>query len=253
MHRVLLAMKRRAAVHGRSWRHLGRPAGTAAGSGGRARRAIVETVTDAEARFGANHPECAATRAVDRLRVTEYRRFDDQDHTYLDYTGGGVYAESQLHAHTDLLMRGVFGNPHSGNPASLAMTALVEEARATVLDFFRASPDDYTAIFTPNATGALKLLGEAYPFSAGARYLLAEDNHNSVNGIREFARQRGADIVYAPVAAPDLRLDEPCLRRLLDAPAPKAICFSGPIQLHGGPARLELDRRSAAAGLGCVA
>ena len=44
----------------------------------------------------------------------------------------------------------------------------------------------------PNASGALKLVGEAYPFAPGGRYLLSADNHNSVNGIREFARARGA-------------------------------------------------------------
>jgi selenocysteine lyase/cysteine desulfurase len=61
-----------------------------------------------------------------------------------------------------MLARGVFGNPHSGNPSSLAMTGLVERARAAVLDFFRVSADDYVAIFTPNATGALRLVGEAH-------------------------------------------------------------------------------------------
>ena len=74
----------------------------------------------------------------------------------------------------------------------MAMTQLVEHARAFVLEFFNASPDEYTVIFTPNASGALKLVGEAYPFAPGDQYLLTFDNHNSVNGIREFARARGA-------------------------------------------------------------
>ena len=78
------------------------------------------------------------------------------------------------------------------------MTELVERARAAVLEFFRASPDEYVAIFTPNATGALRLVGEAYPFRAGDRFLLTFDNHNSVNGIREFARARGAETTYVP-------------------------------------------------------
>jgi selenocysteine lyase/cysteine desulfurase len=32
---------------------------------------------------------------------------------------------------------------------------LLERTRASVLDYLRASSDDYVAIFTPNATGAL--------------------------------------------------------------------------------------------------
>jgi molybdenum cofactor sulfurtransferase len=43
--------------------------------------------------------------------------------------------------------------------------------------------------------------------------LLTFDNHNSVNGIREFARAKGATVDYAPVAMPDLRLDSPKLER----------------------------------------
>src|SRR5918993_367931 len=74
-----------------------------------------------------------------------------------------------------------------------------EPARTSVLQYFNASPDEYVAIFTPNASGALKLVGEAYPFGAGDRYLLTVDNHNSVNGIREFAHARGAAIEYVPL------------------------------------------------------
>jgi molybdenum cofactor sulfurtransferase len=184
----------------------------------------------AESAFHTRFPTYAATRAVDDLRATEYRRFDDQGHTYLDYTGGGVYAESQLRAHADLLARGIFGNPHSGNPASLCMTALVEQGRARVLEHFNASSDEYVAIFTPNATGALKLLGEAYPFRSGSRYLLTVDNHNSVNGIREFARRRGAAIAYAPITATDLRIDDYQLSRLLDTPCSEPKLFAFPAQ-----------------------
>jgi molybdenum cofactor sulfurtransferase len=157
-----------------------------------------------------------STALLDDVRLWEYGRLDDGDHVYLDYTGGGLYADSQLRAHMDLLRRNVFGNPHSVNPTSSAMTALVERARDRVLDYFNASPDEYVAIFTPNATGALRLVGEAYPFHEGDRFVLTFDNHNSVNGIREFARARGAETSYVPSVAPDLRVDEELLRKYLD-------------------------------------
>jgi selenocysteine lyase/cysteine desulfurase len=113
------------------------------------------------------------------------------------------------------LRTNVFGNPHSLNPTSAAMTELVEHARLSVLDFFDAAPDEYVAIFTPNATGALRLVGEAYPFHPGDRFLLTFDNHNSVNGIREFARARGAKTTYVPSETPDLRVDPELLPRYL--------------------------------------
>jgi molybdenum cofactor sulfurtransferase len=119
-----------------------------------------------------------------------------------------------------LLQRHVFGNPHSNNPTSQAITHLVEQARTSVLEYFHASPDDYVAIFTLNASGALKLVGEAYPFGPGDRYLLTYDNHNSVNGIREFARAKGATVTYTPVVRPDMRLDEARLAASLDQARP---------------------------------
>ena len=172
------------------------------------------------ATFCAAYPRYAATQALDDLRAREYRRLDEQDHVYLDYTGAGLYAESQLRDHMALMSQRVFGNPHSQNPTSLAMTELVEQTRAYVLDYFHASPEEYEAIFTPNASGALKLLGESYAFGPGDRYLLTYDNHNSVNGIREFARAQGAAVTYAPVLAPEMRLDEDFLERQLKQVAP---------------------------------
>jgi molybdenum cofactor sulfurtransferase len=168
-----------------------------------------------EAAFRRAHPEYASTTVLDELRGTDFARLDRAGHTYLDYTGGGLYAASQLAEHMRLLESGVFGNPHSINPTSAASTELVERARARVLEFFNASDEEYVAIFTPNATGALRLVGEAYPFHAGDRFLLTFDNHNSVNGIREFARARGADTTYVPSVAPDLRVDEGLLPRYL--------------------------------------
>ncbi|HSQ27896.1 MAG TPA: aminotransferase class V-fold PLP-dependent enzyme [Anaerolineales bacterium] len=157
--------------------------------------------------FLQRYPTYAGTAKLDEMRKSDYTRLDQQQQIYLDYTGGGLHAESQVRQHLDLLTTQVFGNPHSHNPTSLAMTELVEEARRYVLDFFHAPVEEYTAIFTSNASGALKLVGESYPFTPGSHYVLAFDNHNSVNGIREFAKARGAKVTYVPVIAPELRLD----------------------------------------------
>jgi selenocysteine lyase/cysteine desulfurase len=168
-----------------------------------------------ETAFRLGHPTYAETAVLDDLRRSGFARLDRGGHVYLDYTGGGLYAQSQLRDHMRLLESGVFGNPHSINPTSAASTELVERARAYVLEFFNASPEEYVAIFTPNATGALRLVGEAYPFRPGDRYLLTFDNHNSVNGIREFARARGAETTYVPSVPPELRVDQDLLPRYL--------------------------------------
>ena len=158
------------------------------------------------ARFLDGHPDYATTSALDDWRTSEYGRLDAQGHVYLDYTGGGLHADSQVRAHAELLSQHVLGNPHSASPSSTDMTRLVERTRAAVLAYFNGT-GEYTAVFTLNASGALKLVGESYPFEAGGRFLLTVDNHNSVNGIREFARAKGASVDYAPLTVPELRID----------------------------------------------
>jgi len=182
-------------------------------------------------RFLEAYPEFATTVTLDDLRATEYSRLDSLRQTYLDYTGGGLYAASQLRDHLALLATNVFGNPHSKNLTSLAMGMRVETTRLDVLRFFNASPDEYMVICTPNSTGALKLLGESYPFELGSVFALTADNHNSVNGIREFARRKEATVAYVPIVAPELRVDESALWDVLkSAPEAPSKLFAFPAQ-----------------------
>ena len=200
--------------------------------------------------FLKEYPTYPTTHIIDDLRAVEYARLDLGGHIYLDYTGGGLYAESQLRRHHRLLAEHVFGNPHSGNPTSQAATQLVEHAREYVLNFFNADPDEYIAVFTPNASGALKLIGESYPF-AGGRYLLTFDNHNSVNGIREFAHARGGEVSYIPVALPDMRVDESQLDRELAQPSKNGYnLFAYPAQSNFSSVKHPLDWIEKAHGYG---
>ena len=150
----------------------------------------------AKANFLKEFPEFRATAFVDKLRRSEYSRLDSNDQVYLDYTGGGLYAKRQVELHANLLTSQVFGNPHSSNPTSTISTELCQRAREAVLKFFNASPDDYHVIFTSNATGAIKIVGESYPFGETSRVVFTEDNHNSVSGMREFTIRKGAKVRY---------------------------------------------------------
>ena len=171
--------------------------------------------TDRYREFLATYPEYESTSHVDEIRAADYSRLDQAGDAYLDYTGACIYAASQVRAHAELLASNLLGNPHSASPASSSATDLVERSRRAVLEWFNAA-DDYTAIFTLNATGALKHIGESYPFESG-RFLLTVDNHNSVNGIREFAAAAGVSACYAPLTTPELRIDEAQLDMLLGA------------------------------------
>lgn len=153
--------------------------------------------------------------AFAELRATEFGYLDEQGQVYLDHTGAGLPARRQLDAHAERIRSGCYGNPHSENPTSLASSHLVEQTRAAILEHFNADPAEYAVVFTPNATGACRLVGEAFPFGKRSRLVLPLDNHNSVNGLREYARAGGARTIYVPFSGPDLRIGDEAIRRAL--------------------------------------
>jgi len=209
-----------------------------AGSSTREKLRVEEACAD----FLSRYTNYKKTVVLDELRATEYRRLDERGQVYLDYTGGSLYAESQLEKHFQLLRSGVFGNPHSSNPTSVAMTEHVEWARRYALSYFNARAEDYILVFTKNASGGLKLVGESFPFAPGSRYLLTFDNHNSVNGIREFARAKGATVEYAPLTLPELRLDAARLESLLGEANPaRDNLFAYPAQSNFSGVKHPLD------------
>ena len=142
------------------------------------------------------------------LRQREFSRLDRNGEAYLDYTGSALYAERQIRAYSSLLRRGVFGNPHSESNPSRASTEIIDNARAQVLEFLDAPAEDYIVCFTANTSAAIKLVAESFPFSSDSCLLLSTDNHNSVNGIREYARSSGAKVEYLPLDE-ELRLADP--------------------------------------------
>ncbi|MFL6246353.1 MAG: aminotransferase class V-fold PLP-dependent enzyme [Thermoanaerobaculia bacterium] len=137
--------------------------------------------------------------SVAELRTREFARLDRQNHVYLDYTGSALYAESQIRAHHELLREGLFGNPHSEHRPSRASTDVIDSARATLLRFLDVDADTHDVIFTANTTAAIKLVAESYPFAPDTTCVLSADNHNSINGIREYARRAGASVRYLPL------------------------------------------------------
>ena len=172
------------------------------------------------------------------LRQTEFGRLDALGHAYLDYTGAALYGATQIERHHDRLLSRVFGNPHSENPAALESTGSMECARARVLAFFHADPAEYDVVFTANASAALRIVGESFPFESGSRFALTADNHNSVNGIRRFATRAGADVRYVPLDG-ELRPVDP--RPWLDGASPRRRhLFAYPAQSNFSGARHPL-------------
>jgi selenocysteine lyase/cysteine desulfurase len=171
------------------------------------------------------------------LRDSEFARLDETGSVYLDYTGSALYPASLVRRDADRLTRSVLGNPHSESAPSLASTAAMDRARALTQRLVNASAADYDVVFTANASSAIRILAEAFPFRPGSTLVLTADNHNSVNGLRIPARNRRARVVSVPLTR-QLRARDP---RPWLTPARTPSLFAFPAQSNFSGVRHPLE------------
>jgi selenocysteine lyase/cysteine desulfurase len=165
-------------------------------------------------------------------RARELTRVDRAGLAYVDYTGAALYAESLVRADAARLGQVVLGNPHSQHGPSRESTGDVERAREAILAFLHADPAEYAVVLTANATAACRLVGESFPFTPDSALVLTADNHNSVNGIREYARARGAAISVIPIDE-ELRLVDPLTALATPARGPSLFAFPAQSNFSG--------------------
>jgi selenocysteine lyase/cysteine desulfurase len=180
----------------------------------------------------------------ERLRAREFARLDRRGIAYLDFAASGQYAASQAVAYAELLADGVFGNPHSEHQPSRDSSAAIDAARFALLEAMGLSGSDYAVCFTANTSAAIKLVAEAWPFGPRRGLVLSQDNHNSVNGIREYARAAGAPVAILPLDE-DLRLDSP-EARLAALPDSDGGLFAFPAQSNFSGVKHKLGLVAAA-------
>jgi selenocysteine lyase/cysteine desulfurase len=176
----------------------------------------------------------------DELRQREFARLDEHNIAYLDFAAAGLYGTSQADAYAERLRGGIYGNPHSEHGPSRASEAELAAARAATLAYFDADPGLYDVCFTANTSAAIKLVAESYPFDAGRSLVLSADNHNSVNGMREFARRAGAPVHVLPLDE-ELRLEDPAARLHALAATHRTGLFAFPVQSNFSGVRHPLD------------
>jgi selenocysteine lyase/cysteine desulfurase len=171
-------------------------------------------------------------------RARELSRIERAGLAYLDYTGAALYPESVVRADAERLTRRVLGNPHSEHGPSRDAASDLHDARAALLELLHASDDDYVAIITANATAAARLVAESFPFAERGALALTADNHNSVIGIREQARAKGAALRTVGLDA-NLRLRQPLAS--LERPPRGPSLFAYPAQSNFSGVRHPLS------------
>lgn len=152
---------------------------------------------------------------IEHIRKVHFKRLNGI--TYLDHAGAALYSDLHLSNVFSDLSSNLYGNPHSRCQSSLQSSEIIEVVRNRVLSHFSVTSDEYAVIFTSNCTSALKIVGECFDFcdrpeteaemfqyfiknfddenqnSCKPIFLLLNDNHTSVVGIRELVKRNGIE------------------------------------------------------------
>ncbi|MCD7465450.1 hypothetical protein HAX54_001354, partial [Datura stramonium] len=139
--------------------------------------------------FGITHGYPNAPKNIDEIRATEFKRVKDT--VYLIMLGRLCIPSLKMEAKPRTLVV-VFMEILIARAVAVWLARTLAKARQQVLNFFNASPREYSCIFTSGATAALKLVGETFPWSSHSSFMYSMENHNSVLGIREYALSKGA-------------------------------------------------------------
>lgn len=99
-----------------------------------------ESLDSAQRRYISANPVYKQSAPLDTLRRREFKRLRTC-RAYLDYTGAGLYPESLVKDHANLLSKNLFGNPHSTSPR-------FEELLLVVVDFGRSTHPFFVPVLT---------------------------------------------------------------------------------------------------------
>ncbi|XP_055912772.1 molybdenum cofactor sulfurase 3 [Eupeodes corollae] len=162
----------------------------------------------------------------------EFKRLGEN--TYLDHAGTTLYSEKQIEYAEKVLKENLFCNPHTCKVTG----DLVDQVRFRILNHFNTDANNYSVVFTANATAALKLAGECFNFGEGGRFYYCQENHTSVLGMREVVRTNDLVALTKDDLLDNLKGDENV--HLTEATSNSLVVFSAQCNFSGYKLPLSL-------------
>ena len=202
-------------------------------------------------------PDYTATGALDELRAREFGRLDAEGHTYLDYTGAGLYGASQVRRHSELLLVGRLRQ---------SRTPRIPR-RSGPPNWWRGPPS--RPVVLQRVAGRLlrRLHRQREPGAEAGRRVVSVRARRPGSSSPSTTTTRSTASASSPGRAgraTDVRAGGPArpARRRADRRArtrrrpvrrARAVRVPGPVELLGRAARSRLDCRGAVAGVGRAA
>ncbi|KAH6589357.1 hypothetical protein BASA50_010102 [Batrachochytrium salamandrivorans] len=104
---------------------------------------------------------------------------------YLDSAGAPPVPAAVVTAHAAALGRTLLANPHSGTaPAAVYTASRIDQVRQRILRHFGVSSASHTVVFAANASAAIKIVADHFPWTGSSLLCYHQSSHTSVVGIR---------------------------------------------------------------------
>ncbi|KAG5864065.1 hypothetical protein JTB14_012991 [Gonioctena quinquepunctata] len=131
--------------------------------------------------------------------------------TYLDHAGATLYSEKQMRNICRDLETSIYANPHSLHSSSKSTEDTVDVIRYKILQHFNTTNEEFSVVFTSGTTNALKIIAECFDYGKTSGTLAhLEDNHTSVLGMRNFAKNSVEVKVEKAFEIMSKHVDVPC-------------------------------------------
>ncbi|KAL3280199.1 hypothetical protein HHI36_017699 [Cryptolaemus montrouzieri] len=121
---------------------------------------------------------------------SEFQRIKDD--YFLDHSGGTLYSERQIENILNDAKSTLLCNPHGRNVSSQQTEDAIDIVRYRILEQFHTNSEEYSVVFTSNATAALKLVAETFDYDGNKQegtFVYLDDNHTSVLGMRSYCKK----------------------------------------------------------------
>ncbi|XP_073310445.1 molybdenum cofactor sulfurase [Primulina huaijiensis] len=191
----------------------------------------IPSMQESYTQFVEAYPKYDETARIDKIRAQEYSELDVSNHVCLDYTGVGLFSQSQVKS-DETKPSASSQTPVSDFPLFCLTfksvnlksqlihggegSELESAIKKRIMDFLKISQNDYYMVFTANRTSAFKLVAESYPFQSSRKLLTVYDHESeALEGMINVSEKRGASVIAAEFKWPRMRIRSVKLQNMI--------------------------------------
>ncbi|KAF5376100.1 hypothetical protein D9615_007758 [Tricholomella constricta] len=128
------------------------------------------------------------------LLNAEYPSLYSSELVHLDHAASPPPPISAISSFSSSLMTNLYSNPHSHSPTQREVDKMRSRVMQALFCLGEREQERWDLVWTSGTSVSLKLVGEHFPWSSGAKYRYLKESHTSLVGIRGCALAAGAAV-----------------------------------------------------------